>query len=377
MDVSTFEYLCSTLAPYMLRRDTNMRLAVPVQVKVAVSITRLATGNSMQCIADLYKIGLSTSQLAVSQFTRAVKSVLLKTYIRWPTVSVMEKFAEEFQDIHDIPYVVGAVDGSHISIVAPRLHAADYFNRKGFHSILLQGVVSSRCVFWDFDIGWAGSMHDANLWARSDIGKFCEDGRLSPYALVGDAAYPCRPWMLAPYKGHKDGLTKEEYNWNFVQSSTRMCVERAFGMLKGRWRILLKRIDVNLKNVPDLVSTCLVLHNMCIIFGDTFWKSEWMQEATEEVHNSLSFGGQVGKSTQERLAVANHALTTLAGIDDNYRETLEYLKQECAKEFQIAMGTGGKTTKELFARRNGIAKSLWMSKTKACIAETFPLHDDC
>ena len=30
MDVSTFEYLCSTLAPYMLRQDTNMRLAVPV-----------------------------------------------------------------------------------------------------------------------------------------------------------------------------------------------------------------------------------------------------------------------------------------------------------------------------------------------------------
>ena len=276
MDVSTFEYLCSILAPYMLRRDTNMRLAVPVQVKVVISITRLVTGNSMQCIANLYKIGLSTSQLAVSQFTRAVKSVLLKTYIRWPTVSVMEKFAEEFQDIHDIPYVVGAVDGSHISIVAPRLHAADYYNRKCFHFILLQGVISSRYLFWEFDIGWAGSMCDTNLWARSDIRKFCEDERFSPYALVGDAAYLCRPWMLALDKGHKDGLTREEYNWNFVQSSTRMCVERAFSMLKGRWRILLKRIDVNLKNVPNLVSTCLVLHNMCIIFGDIFWKSEWM-----------------------------------------------------------------------------------------------------
>ena len=66
MDESTFEYLCSTLAPCLTRQDTNMRLAVPVQVKVAVSISRLATGNSMQSIADLYKIGLSTSQLAVS-----------------------------------------------------------------------------------------------------------------------------------------------------------------------------------------------------------------------------------------------------------------------------------------------------------------------
>lgn len=33
---------------------------------------------------------------------------------------------------------------------------------------------------------------------------------------------------------------------------------------------MLKRIDVHLKNVPELVSTCLVLHNICIILGDNF-----------------------------------------------------------------------------------------------------------
>ena len=82
----------------------------------------------------------------------------------------MDKYVHEFQDLHQIPYVVEAVDGSHISIVAPRLHAPDYYNRKWFHSILLQGMVSAKCLFWDFDIGWAGSMHDANLWARIAIG---------------------------------------------------------------------------------------------------------------------------------------------------------------------------------------------------------------
>ena len=154
MDVFTFKYLCNTLAPAMQRKDTNMRLAVPVQVKVAVSISRLATCNSMQSIANLYKIGLSTSQLAVFQFNAAVKSILLRKFLRWPSPTVMGKFAQEFQDIHNIPYVVGAVDGSHISIMVPRLHVADYYNRKGFHSILLQGVVSSKCIFWNFNIGW-------------------------------------------------------------------------------------------------------------------------------------------------------------------------------------------------------------------------------
>ena len=73
MNVLTFEYLCSTIAPDLHKRDTNMRLAIPVQVKIVVSISRLATGNFMQCIADLYMIGLSLSQLVVSQFCLAIK----------------------------------------------------------------------------------------------------------------------------------------------------------------------------------------------------------------------------------------------------------------------------------------------------------------
>jgi hypothetical protein len=89
----------------------------------------------MQSIADLYKIGISTSQLAVSQFTVVMKSVMLKKFIKWPSVNVMDKFVHEFQDIHNIPNVVGAVDGSHIPIIAARLRAADSYNRKGIHSI--------------------------------------------------------------------------------------------------------------------------------------------------------------------------------------------------------------------------------------------------
>ena len=201
-------------------------------------------------------------------------------------------------------------------------------------------------------------MHDANLWARMDIGQFCEAKRLSPYDLVGDAAYPCRPWMLASYKVHKHGLSREEYHWNYVQSSTCMCIERAFGMLKGRWRILLKRANVHLRNVPELVSTCFFLHNICIIFGDNFWKNEWMQETTDKVHNIMTLNKVAGTSTQERLAVANHTLHSLAGIDDSSKRTLKYIKQKAAKEFQIAMGTFGKISKELCARRNGIAKNL-------------------
>lgn len=288
MEQATFIFICSSVAPYMQRVDTRMRRAIPLETRVAIAISRLATGHGMQMIADLYEVGLSTSQKIVLEFLGAVKKSLKKKNIKWPSSSMMAHISTEFEALHQIPHIVGAVDGSHIPIVAPSIHAPDYYNRKGFHSVLLQGVVTSRCIFWDYDIGWAGSMHDSNLWSRTRIGRFCEEGRLAPYALVRDASYPACPWMFPPFKGHKDGLSREQYHWNFIQSSTRMCVERSFGLLKGRWRILLKRMEVKLQQVPDIVGACIILHNICQLHGDKF-DDEWVSEAQAEVHDGKTF----------------------------------------------------------------------------------------
>ena len=100
MDVSTFKFLYSSLSTFMQRHDTNMRYVIPVHIKVVVVISRLATGNFMQSIADLYRIGFSTSQKAVAQFNIAVTTLLLKKFIRWPSTAVMDKFEEEFQNLH-------------------------------------------------------------------------------------------------------------------------------------------------------------------------------------------------------------------------------------------------------------------------------------
>ncbi len=89
-------------------------------------------------------------------------------------------------------------------------------------------------------------MHDSNLWGHTTIGQFCELGKLTPYALVGDVTYfPC-PWMFLPFKRHKYGISKYIYYWNYIQINTRMCIKRSFGLLKGHWRILLKRLNVHL-----------------------------------------------------------------------------------------------------------------------------------
>ena len=64
-----------------------------------------------------------------------------------------------------------------------------------------------------------------------------------------------------------------------------------------------------------------------------------MREATEEVHNGLAIPKMPGSSMDERMVVANLALHSLASIDDQSRETLEYIKQEGAMAFEITITT--------------------------------------
>lgn len=115
---------------------------------------------------------------------------------------MVKKHANEVLSFHNIPYVVCTIHQLAPIPIITQLHVANYYNKKRLHSIILQGIiVANKCIFWDFDIKWVSSMHDVNMWAHTTIFFKCEARRLTSYVLVGDATYPCHPWMFLPFKG--------------------------------------------------------------------------------------------------------------------------------------------------------------------------------
>ena len=74
---------------------------------------------------------------------------------------------------------------------------------------------------------------------------------------------------------HHCPLTRDQRRFNYRLSRARMTVENTFGRLKGRWRRILKRLDVKTCDVPLIVVACCILHNICEIHHNEF-NSEWL-----------------------------------------------------------------------------------------------------
>ena len=107
----------------------------------------------MRGCAETYGIHESTASIIVREFCAAIEKHLKPMVIEKQTVTTLRRISAEFEVLRDIPYIIGAVDGSHIPIIAPPLDPTSYNSRKGFYSALLQGVVDSTCRFWDYDFG--------------------------------------------------------------------------------------------------------------------------------------------------------------------------------------------------------------------------------
>ena len=121
-------------------------------------------------------------------------------------------------------------------------------------------------------------MHDGRVLRRSRIFTRAEGGeiltiptenvsgrQIGPY-LVGDSAYPLSPWLMKPFpEGTRD---RDEIKFNKQLSSARVKVESAFGVLKNRWRILMKRLDSSVEFAIRCAVACAALHNIFLRNGD-------------------------------------------------------------------------------------------------------------
>jgi hypothetical protein len=61
-----------------------------------------------------------------------------------------------------------------------------------------------------------------------------------PYMIVGDDAFPLKPYLMKPYPNRNLGITQRVFNYRLFR--VRRIVENVFGILTSRFGVFQKRL---------------------------------------------------------------------------------------------------------------------------------------
>jgi len=230
----------------------------------------MANTEPLRTFADRFDVSISSVFRVIR---RVIAWVLTKMdVIKWPEDDHIWTVCNQFFLKRGIPKILGAIDCTHIRIEKPAINASDYCNRKKYFSINLQAVVDAQMRFTNVYCGEPGSLHDARVLRRSPLYNAANENEETLFPqntfIIGDSAYPSISWLVPPFRdnGH---LTAQQTEFNYMLSSTRMAVEKAFGLLKGRFRRIKFFTEYkHISFITDIVMAACILHNHCINEND-------------------------------------------------------------------------------------------------------------
>ncbi|CAH2088918.1 unnamed protein product [Euphydryas editha] len=232
MSLHKFNELVQIMQPYIKREDTLFRKAIGVEEKLMVTMRYLATGDSFKTIAESFRLGYTTVQEIIHTTCPALWEVLSKMVMPIPDEEKWKKIEKEFNEKWNYPNCIGALDGKHVEILSPPKSGSLYFNYKKFFSIVLLALVDANYKFIYVNVGDLGKNSDAGIYSRSGLAKRLEKNTLNipgpkeipgtkeklPHVIVGDEAFPLKPYLMRPYPGTQ--LDDESKKPNAVLSRT-------------------------------------------------------------------------------------------------------------------------------------------------------------
>ncbi|ETV75948.1 hypothetical protein H257_09907 [Aphanomyces astaci] len=205
-------------------------------VSAKESRPRFSTSLVMPLQADKYK----------NDFNEVVLSAMVRLY---PTVMRPPGSSIPWE-IHSNPKMfpffkgsVGALDGMHVPVIPPPSGAKPFRNQKGYMSQNILAACTFDLKFTYVLAGWEGSASD---------GRVLEDALLN------------KGFVIPPGKmylgNQKTQSPKELYNLRHAQQ--RNCIERIFGVLKKRFRILVTAPEYLFPSQVNLVYALCAMHNI-------------------------------------------------------------------------------------------------------------------
>ncbi|KAL6583736.1 hypothetical protein OROMI_003025 [Orobanche minor] len=282
MDSTLFMQLCEELtSKYGLKASSkksgNGRMSVIE--KVGIFIYTLALGLSNRDVSERFQRSGETISRAFHDVLEAITG-RSKDFLGLACDIIRPKdptFANISPHIKDderyMPFFkncIGCIDGTHIDASIPEAEQLPYRGRKGYPTFNVMAACDFDMCFTFISAGWEGSAHDTRIFLHAittPLLNFPQPPQ-GKYYLV-DKGYPERKGYMVPYpkvRYHQSQFenmapSNAHEAFNRRHSSLRSCIERSFGVLKKRWKILNRMPKYSIQTQIDIILATFALHN--------------------------------------------------------------------------------------------------------------------
>lgn len=114
----TFTFILSEICGQISHQDTSMRKAISTETRLAVTLYYLASTAEFRTIAHLFGVSTSFVCICVKEVSEAVNQKL-SGIINFPHDDDLVQVMAGYEEKWGIPMCAGAIDGTHIPILAP------------------------------------------------------------------------------------------------------------------------------------------------------------------------------------------------------------------------------------------------------------------
>lgn len=240
-----FHELVVRLIPH-IQKDTNMRRALELGLKLAVALSYMASGDRYKSLSKEFRVAPNTIVIIAPKVCQVIHEELHEEYIKFPTTEEeWKKATKGFLDSWNSRHTFGAIDSKYVAIQAPAHSGTTFHNYKGYFSIVVLVVVDSQYKFLYVDVGANGSYPDTGILKDNELHSAVEERATAspiPEPLLYDN-HPCAT----------RNITKPERLFNYRLFRARRIVENAFGILAHRFSSLLTTKLQKLDNVGLLL----------------------------------------------------------------------------------------------------------------------------
>jgi Plant transposon protein len=258
-----------------------------LEARLLLPLKTMAYGVAPHCFRDYFQMSKTQARACFINFHRIIRKLYQKEYLRKPTPLDLKSIITLHKAVHQVDGMVGSLDCMHTYWKnCPVGWQQSYKGKEKRPSIVLEAASDYHLWFWHAAYGYAGSLNDLNILGLSPLMESIRDGSFAenetlvvPFKIedeefhftyfLTDGIYPAYSRFV---KAILQPIGPKEKAYTEWQEAVRKDIERAFGVLQGKWQCMARPIHFHkLELISSMVTCVLILHNMCVsdrVMGD-------------------------------------------------------------------------------------------------------------